>query len=180
LGTGSIVNTLSPSAPNNNSVTPSHFPFLRNDPFSHLGEGVKAKSVIFIIDFEELPKKVFTEILKEFHNYKFVTNYCKLSCNMLKPIIDGKIEYKLNEDLIKTLNNHITDILTDKKKLDINLTKILIINLHQIEMYYKETLQTHIDLYNQQIKFLKDMYDIEYKNYVNAVNRFNNFNKKYL
>jgi len=174
--TGSIVNNLSPSAPNNNSVTPS-LPFLRNDPFSHLGGGVKARSIIFIKDFEELPNKVFTEILKEFHNYKFVTNYCKLSCNMLKPIIDGKIEYKLDEDLIKTLNKHITEIITDKKKLDLNLTKNLIIKLHQIEMYYNETLQTHIDIYNQQIGLLKDTYNIEYNKYVEAVNRYNNFNK---
>lgn len=44
-------------------------------------------------------------------------------------------------------------------------------------MYYNETQQTHIDIYNQQIGNLKDTYDIEYNKYVEAVNRYNNFNK---
>jgi len=34
---------------------------------------------------------------------------------MLTPINDGKIEFKLSEDLIKILNNRINEIITDNK-----------------------------------------------------------------
>lgn len=66
-------------------------------------------------------------MLTEFHSYKIVRHFDKLNCNMLTPINDGKIAFKLSEDLIKFLNYHINDIITDNNNLDFNRTINLII-----------------------------------------------------
>jgi len=94
---------------------------------------------------------------------------------MLTPINNGKIEFKLNEDLIKFLNKRINDIITDNIKLDFNRIINLIIKLHQTEVYYEETLKIQVENHNKQIKFLNEMKDLEHKKYVEAYDRYNNF-----
>ena len=92
---------------------------------------------------------------------------------MLSPLIYNKYEYKLNDDLINFLNNHINKIIIDDKKLDYNRIIQFMIRIYQARHCVDP------QNYNQQIEHLENMKSIEYKKYIEAYNRYLDFHRNH-
>lgn len=131
-------------------------------------------NIIIINNFNDLPKQVFVKMLKDFYNYKLY-GFDKLSFDMLSPLNYDKIELKLNDDLIKFLNNHINKIIINNNKIEYNKIIELIIKLYKKELEFNRTIDIHVKNHHKAMEELDNLNEREYNNYVRAVNRYKQF-----
>jgi hypothetical protein len=135
-------------------------------------------SLITINNFNDLPRDVLTKMLKEIYDLKTL-GYKNFNFNMLPTLYYGKVELKINEDIINFLNKHIIQIIINNDKIDYNRIINLIFKLHEKEVKFNQILDIHIKNHNQAMIELKKLKEIEHNKVVEANNKLMEANKIY-
>jgi hypothetical protein len=118
-------------------------------------------------------------MLKVFYDFKN-DGFKLLNFNLLPPLNYENVELKLNEDLIKFLNNHINQIIINNKKIEYNKIIELIIKLHGKEVEFNNIIKYHVDNHTQQIDTLDKLREVEHNKLVEANNKLVEANNKLL